>query len=136
MKRKENFFIKCSSTLEQIDQEKDATGKLKILADFYNSAKQNGAETAEEEFKTRAREGMSSLITKWFYGTNIITIVSISAITIKEWIDGQLGKGIITTPVILALIAATVTQNAAAFLLYAKYAFGVKPISKDGQNSE
>lgn len=135
MKRKENFLTKCTTVLSEINSESDVDRKLKTLSEFYNSAKQSGAETAEEEFKSKAREAMSSLITRWFYGTNIVTVCSISAITIKEWIDGVLGKGIITTPVILALIAATVTQNAAAFLLYAKYAFGGKIESSKEEKS-
>lgn len=134
MKQRLTSSDKSIKALSELTAASSDADKLLILSKFHSDAVNNGASEAEEAFKSASRDAMGGLITKWFYSVNVITIVFIGAIFCIELYNGTLGKGIITTSVILSLIAASVAQNASAFLIFAKYAFASK--NRDDKSSK
>ncbi|MDI9334732.1 MAG: hypothetical protein QM533_10190 [Cytophagales bacterium] len=124
MKQRIHPFQKSTAVLVSMRQADNDEDKINILNQFYVDAKTNGFADAEEEYKSESRLAVGKLIKRWFYFSNTLTIGLIGIIFCIEIYNGKLGAGIINGAIILALIGATVTQNAAAFIIYAKYAFG------------
>ena len=135
MKQRLTLTDKSIKALSDLNSAKTDTDKLEILSSLYTDASNNGASDAEEFFKSKSRENTAKLITIWFYSVNILTVAVILLIFAREFYLGTLGSGIITSSVVISLIGATVAQNAAAFLLFAKYAFNLAPPHK-GDKSE
>lgn len=135
MRQRLTLTDKSIKALSDLNNAKTDTDRLVILSLLYADASNNGASDAEEFFKSKSRENTARLITIWFYSVNILTVAVILLIFGREFYLGTLGSGIITSSVIISLIGATVAQNAAAFLLFAKYAFNLVARHK-GEKSE
>jgi hypothetical protein len=91
----------------------------------------------EEKFKEKSRTSLARWVPWWFFTVNICTFLAIAYIFYLECSNQfLLGKGVINTTVITALITATIVQNAAVFVVFAKYAFGfdLKPPAKKAFN--
>lgn len=125
MKQKLSSTDKAVFLIDKLESATSAEQKRQLATDFYLDAAKFGAQDAEEDFKSESRGYISKIITNWFFMVNILTAIFITTIFVYEWYIGRLGSGLITTNVLIALIGATVAQNAAAFILFAKYTFNV-----------
>jgi hypothetical protein len=135
MKLALNTSDKSIVVLNQLNLASSDSEKISILEKFYEDAFANVVNGAEEIFKSKSRRIVATIITTWFFTFNISIVWLIREILIFEQQTGVLGKGIISTSVIITLIGASVVQNAAAFMIFAKYSFGVKNFINEIKNS-
>jgi hypothetical protein len=109
--------------LERLRDANQVQDRYALVEAFYREAARAGEQTAEEDFRSASRERTSKFLTYWFSAINILALALVIVSFIYEMYNGTLGRGIITSAVLVSIIGATVAQTAAAFIIFAKYAF-------------